>query len=140
MPWFKYQRRCGHYLPVVMIRLGYDGKWSQPIEFLIDSGASMSFMPRRCVQAWIPALQTRQAQNTGLVDASGRSMEGVPEDFELELVSKPGEMNVKEQIWVTDGGRWPLLGQSWFEKIGVTFQNFPNRRRFALYPPPLVHH
>ena len=135
MPWFRYKRRGLHDLPVEKFRLGCQGKWSTAIEFLIDSGAAVSFIPRKYVR-WVPGLDERAVQATGLVDANGRAMTGVPVDFKIELVRGPGELAVEERIWVSNSGTWPLLGQSWFELMGVNFQNFPGTRRFAIYPPP----
>ena len=91
------------------------------------------------VRTIVPDLDQRSLENTPLVTADGNRLQGVPVDFEMELIGAPTQFHTQENILVLESGTWGLLGQTWFERIGANFQNFPGTRdgrRFALYLCP----
>jgi hypothetical protein len=86
-------------------------------------------------------------QPTGIKGIGGSIVQGIPLDVEITILGVanagsdrdiPELSGIRERIWLYDGN-WPLLGQTWFEKVGVNFQNFqsgPRSRRFGLYACP----
>jgi hypothetical protein len=127
----------GH-MPVVEICLSLDGDVSFPIQFIVDSGAAVSTVPRNRVNYM--HLPAGAEEDTGLRDANGRPIVAAPVEFEVILrgMDLP---RVRERIWVMPAGDWGLLGQTWFEHFAVHFQNFPTTvegRRFHVHPRAVV--
>lgn len=141
-PWLGYQRlRSGH-VPMLSARLSMgtvstDG----PVPFLLDTGASFSFVRPCYVRKLLANLPKAQqvAQSTGLQDAQGKAMWGVPLDVGVCLAQARGFPEVRERIWVCERAAFDLLGQTFLERVGAHFQNFPESphgRRFSLYLSP----
>lgn len=139
MPWFKYvEYKWGH-VPEITVRLSRHGK-RKPCSFLVDTGASQSFVPRHLVLSLIEDTLGQKEQSSGAKSATGGGIDGIPLDFCIDIPSVAGFPQTSERIWVVGCGDWGLLGQTWLEKIGANFQNFPGGsegRRFALYKNPL---
>ena len=139
MPWFKHENMGGGYMPTLRVRLGRASANSQPIKFIVDSGAAKSLVPRGLVLSLIQDLAEEPEQPTGLLDASGKDLMGLPVDFHLRLADAVDFPVLCERIWVARGLRWSLLGQTWLEQVGANLQNFakgPRGRSFALYRCP----
>jgi hypothetical protein len=83
MPWFKHENMGGGYMPTLRVRLGRASANSQPIKFIVDSGAAKSLVPRGLVLSLIQDLAEEPEQPTGLLDASGKDLMGIPVDFHL---------------------------------------------------------
>lgn len=94
------------------------------VTFLVDSGASLSFVARSDVQAMLsPAELAAGEQPSALVDAQGRPLEGLPVDFEVVVGGLP---TVLVPIWVSRGVARNMLGLTFFEHLNVTFLNWSN--------------
>lgn len=125
-------------MPMVRGRLFRGGRASVAIKFLIDSGAAMTLVPRTLVGSSLGDLSACPEQSLRARGADGSALRGVPLSAEISLLDGPALPVVRERVWIY-GGPWALLGQTWLEKVGVHFQNFPaspRGRRFALYPCP----
>jgi hypothetical protein len=141
MPWFPYKPAGDGLMPGLNAHLVREKIRSITIPFLIDSGAAISTVPRCYVGSLITDVRGAEEQDSGAKDAGNKPVKGVPVEFEVEI---PGLPVTRERIWVcSTDSYWGLLGQTWFEKFGVNFENFPcgpGERRFALYacpwPPP----
>ncbi len=131
------------YLPYVDAKLLFGG---QPvlstIKCIVDTGASISLLPRHpSIDIALGALLNIPERSVGVNNASGKPMSGIPIEFEVQLVMAPHSLAVQERFWVCNNAAFALLGQTWLEKIGAHFQNFPNglyKRQFKLYKNP--HH
>ncbi len=136
MPWFKYEQCSGgEQIALVSTRLKLGEKTSPPLKFLVDSGASRSLVPRCLLSSILPSEDSPE-QDIGIVDASGKALKGLPLSFDVTIIGGPGVRVIRERIWVCKNITWSILGLTWFEGVGVHFQNFPNApygRRFALY-------
>jgi hypothetical protein len=107
----------------------------------------MSFVPRALVGGTFGDLSIHPQQSTGGVGADGARLRGIPLDLNISILDErsrpvPELSAIRERVWIHQGP-WALLGQTWLERVGAHFQNFPaapRGRRFALYacpwPPP----
>lgn len=97
-------------------------------------------MPRlRSLEVALGALLDVSERPTSARDAHGAPVTGIPIELDIQLEFAPHSLTVKELVWVSRSATFSLLGQTWLEKIGAHFQNFPggpNKRRFALYKNP----
>ena len=138
--WFNLvETAAGHYSPMVTLTLGLNGQTSQKFDFLVDSGASRSLMPRRHVSRLLQGQLVPPETDTALQDASGKRLQGVEIDLDVRVVGSNQLPIIRERFVVGSGIRWAVLGTTWFEKMGVHFRNFPHTpqgRRFALYAGP----
>jgi hypothetical protein len=69
-------------------------------------------------------------------DASGKSLQGFDMDFHIKVSGALGLPIVHERVFVGRDLKWPVLGMTWFEKVGVHFRNFPDApsgHQFAFY-------
>jgi len=129
----------GHHQPIMSAHLEWNGKRSRrPYDFIVDSGASVSFAPLRYMRGIDPAyfeqLRQKAPQPSGLLGASGAGLRGHPVDVDVQV---PRLGVVSDRIWFSSELRFGLLGMSrWFEQVGVKFENFPKgstERRFGLH-------
>lgn len=138
--WFKLRRLSGGlYAPFVTVTLGLASKTSGQMDFLVDSGASRSLVPRNAVFDLLSREEAPPEAASSLQDASGKPLKGLDIDFDVAIVGAGRLPVVRERILVGRDIKWAVLGMSWFEKTGVHFQNFPERpggRQFALYTCP----
>lgn len=138
--WFPMRRvRGGHHQPILSLHLRCNGMRSRrPYDFIVDSGASVSFAPLRYMRGLDPdhfeVLRQQTPQQSGLLGASGAPLRGHPVAVELDV---PRLGAVRDRIWFSDQLHFGLLGMSdWFEQVGVKFENFasaPTGRRFGLH-------
>ena len=128
---------AGLHAPMVTTRLKFGDKTTSKIKFVVDSGASLSMVPRHLISDLF-RLEDFPAENeSGLLDASGKALKGVFMDFDVVIEGASRLPETHERFLVCRNIRWSLLGMTWFEKLGVHFRNFPHvpqGRRFALYP------
>ncbi len=126
------------WLPVLTVKLGPPGRQA-PRLFLVDTGATLSVAPL----FWSLDLLDRNKpkpdkRDSGLKDAQGNPVIGIPLTVDLELVfdSAP-PLRLQETIWFCEKIIHGLLGQSTFlEQMGALFLNFPSAsedRRFGLF-------
>jgi hypothetical protein len=137
MPWFPYRPAGDGFMPGVNAHLVRNKIRSITIPFLLDSGAAISTVPHARVGSLITDVRGAEEQDSGARDANNNTVKGMPVEFDVDI---PGLPVTRERIWVcSTNSYWGLLGQTWFEKFGATFQNFPfgpKKRRFALFPCP----
>jgi hypothetical protein len=136
MPWFPYKPAGDGLMPSLNAHLVRNGQRSIAVPFLVDSGAAISKVSRVYVNRLIPDLNGAREQDTGAKDANNNPVRGVPVEFDVDI---PGLPVTRERIWVCSADTWALLGQTWFERFGVHFENFPfgpKLRRFAMNPCP----
>jgi hypothetical protein len=138
--WFDPQEVSpGLVAPFVWVTLGIQGKTSNPIQFLVDSGASRSILPRYYVASLLSQGKALTEADSALQDAAGRPVKGLEVDFDVSIVGTRLLPVARERVLVGRDIKWAVLGMTWFEKVGVHFQNFPRRpygRKFALYACP----
>jgi hypothetical protein len=100
-------------------------------EFYVDSGCGLSLAPSSCLAGWgtLPS-----EEKTSLLDAHGKSIHGSPLDVEIQINDLPP---IRERVYFSAKFRWGLLGQTWFERVGAHFENFPSAksRWFSLFLP-----
>lgn len=139
-PWLGYQRWASGHVPVLMARLTMGAvSTAGAAPFVLDTGASFSFVRPCYVRELLDPTWQSRSQPTGARDAQGKEMRGVPIDVGVRLVHAPAFPEVRERVWVCSQARFDLLGQTFLEKVGAHFQNFPESprgRRFALYLSP----
>ncbi|WP_309891516.1 family 16 glycoside hydrolase [Archangium sp.] len=140
--WHKYSKTDNGHLPLLYMRLNYQGKATFGAEtFILDSGAVATAIPEEYVSKLLDLSQYIR-EKTGLTDAHGRQLEGVRLPLELVFQShRRGEfIYVQETVWCCAGIRRGLLGQgSIFEQLGTIFLNFPDAsgaRFFGLFRRP----
>ncbi len=138
--WFKYREVAGKiYAPYVTATLEFGGKKSRRIDFLIDSGASRSFVPRFHVADLFELHLAPAEIESEMRDVGGRPVKGLDIDFNVTIVGASRFPVTHERFLMGRDLKVPVLGMTWFEKVGVHFQNFKDRPRgpqFALYPSP----
>jgi hypothetical protein len=125
------------YAPYVTTTLALGDKKSRKIDFLIDSGASRSLVPRFYVSDLLQLEFAPTEVESELRDAAGKPLKGIDIDFDVAVLNAPGLPVTHECVLVGREIKWPVLGMTWFENVGVHFRNFPlppDGRRFALYP------
>ncbi len=140
-PWFKYERTGSGYAPFVRTSLSVGATEVGPLPFLIDTGAAFSFVPRFLVRKLLVGLPEQEEQPSGANDASGNPIWGLPVEVGIRLMDARKFPKIRERIWVSRTVSWQFLGQTWLEKLGAHFQNFPESsqgRRFALYLSPYL--
>lgn len=139
-PWMRYGVIGRGHVPLVKVELSRgDAVVGQPVLFIVDTGASFSFVPRSDVRELLEGLPEQHEQDSGARGANGSPLRGIPLDVNISLAGPVRLPPVRERIWVCRGIDYRLLGQTWLEKVGAHFQNFPENprgRRFALYPSP----
>lgn len=136
MPWIEYSKTRTGAMPVVSAKLAMGSDVSFPIKFLVDSGASISTVPRNRVAYMLTGVSDVE-RDSGCVDANGKPIMGVPIEFSV-ILGHTDIPQTTERIWVMPAGDWPLLGQTWFERFALRFHNFsaaPKGRRFAIQAP-----
>jgi hypothetical protein len=133
MPWFRYESVRGSSVPWVRARLSQGGHKSVIIKFLVDSGAAMSFVPRGLVGRTFGDLSSYQEESTGAKGVDGNWLRGIPLELDISVVDRdihgrpvPELSAIRERVWIHQGP-WALLGQTWLERVGANFQNFPAR-------------
>jgi hypothetical protein len=129
---FQYRERAGgHYTPVVDVTLKMQDFMTPALEFVVDSGCCLSLAPSSWMTGWgsLPP-----EEDTLLLDAHGQPIKGSPLWLDIEVSKLPP---LRERVYFSPKFRWGLLGQSWFEKVGVHFENFPSAdsRWFELFLP-----
>jgi hypothetical protein len=137
---FRYRSVGEGFMPVVEGHVMRNTRKSIPINFIVDSGAVLTSVPRSYVGSLIQDLHGPD-EDTGARDANGKPLLGLPVEFEIQVTGLPVTC---QRVWVCRGeSRWGLLGQTWLESFGARFANFPSApdgRQFALYrspwPPP----
>lgn len=143
MAWFQYEKMGSGLMPVIGVQLvpewAADDWGSFQIKFLVDSGAAYSMVPQYYVMDLIRDRLHESERYIGIKGVSGGDLKGRLILFRMRIpnVGKLGE--IVEPIWVCRNLTWPILGQTWFEKFGANFQNFPggpNKRQFGLYKNP----
>ncbi len=139
--WHEYwPTRTGH-LPLLHMRLNYQGRTTPAQSFILDSGAVCTAIPEAYVSNLID-LSQYVLEKTGLRDAQGQELEGVRLPLELEFRREHQDERIylQETVWCCAGLKRGLLGQaSIFEQLGVIFLNFPDApegRRFGLFRRP----
>ncbi len=137
--WFPCTERDGGlYAPFVTATLELDGEIST-MDVLIDSGSSRSLMPSSYVDNLLKLRPGLVEEDTGIIDVSGEILKGLFLDVNVTVHGASRLPVTHERFLVGDSFIWPILGMTWFEKVGVHFKNFrlaPQGRRFALYPSP----
>ena len=133
MPTFEYQKRTsGVYMPIVLATIKIQGFDSPFQEFIVDSGCGLSLAPSSCLAGWgtLPP-----EVETPLLDANGRPIQGSPLVVDIQVDALPP---IRERVYFSSRLRWGLLGQTWFERVGAHFENFPSAdsRWFELFLPP----
>jgi len=139
VPWFPHERLGGGFMPTLNVKVRRGDSSSPKIKCIVDTGAAFTFVARTVVAPVIKDLLSAKEEYTGAKGANGAPLYGIPVEFNILLVGVPGFPEVKERVWVVRDLAWPLLGQTWLEKVGAHFQNFPSGpggRRFALYGCP----
>ncbi len=126
------------YAPYVTAQVKLGARTIEKIDFLVDSGASRSLVPRFLVSdLFAPALLHAPTEAASdMKDASGKCLQGFDIDFDIKVSGAPALPVAHERVFVGRDLKFPVLGMSWFEKVGVHFQNFPDAprgRQFALY-------
>lgn len=145
------QTKTGNHRPVVYSWLTYRPTANTvPAQFTLDTGAVKSVAPLSVAASLlgesISSLRSR-LKPAGLYDVHGKELEGIDLPVTLSLISgdiESGMLDVQETIWFCEAlnlkDKCGLLGQSFFEKLGVIFLNFPHApegRCFGLFRPPL---
>lgn len=126
------------YAPYVTVQVKLGDRAIEKIDFLVDSGASRSVVPRFMVSDLFASvlLQAPAEVASDMKDASGKSLRGFDMDFDIKVSGAPALPIAHERVFVGSDLKFPVLGMTWFEKVGVHFQNFPDAprgRQFALY-------
>jgi hypothetical protein len=138
--WFKCREVQGRlYAPFVTATLEFGDKKSRRIDFLIDSGASRSMVPRYYVADLFELHEAPAEVESELRDAGGRALKGLDIDFNVAIAGAGGLPATHERLLMGRDIKWAVLGMTWFEKVGVHFRSFPRApsgRQFALYPCP----
>jgi len=141
VPWFQFKHLGrGMQSAQVRARLEAGNGTSRSIDFLVDSGASLSLIPSASVQNVMPPDFSGEEVDLGLQDVSGKPVRGKLIEFRVHLVDASGFMVTTERFGVGNV-KWPVLGLTWFKKVGVHFRNFDHRwqgARFALYDPSIA--
>lgn len=139
-PRIKYQHWGTGYVPVLNVNLSRGGVVAdRPIQFLVDTGSSFSWVRRFHVRKLLTGLPEQDEQWTGAKDVHGAKMMGIPLDVGVRLVDARKFPEVLERIWITRTGEFDLLGQTFLEKVGGHFMNFPESpqgRQFSLSLSP----
>lgn len=137
MPWFKFKSHLGELQSAqVRARLELGSNKSCTIDFLVDSGASRSLVPATYVQSLMPKDPPGHEVSLGMQDANGGWIQGRLIQFRVQLLDAPSLPITEESFGVSTGVRWPILGLTWFKKVGVHFRNFGSHWRgpgFAVY-------
>ena len=126
-------------MPEVRIEAASGQRSVGPLQFIVDTGATMSFLPRVFAGDLRQLLDQQTEQKTGLKDASGNPLTAVQLEVEIRLLDIPLFPVTTEKVWISRGLTFSLLGQTWLKKVGAHFQNFPMNPkgpRFALYRSP----
>jgi hypothetical protein len=132
VPIFEYRKRVGGvYMPAVFATIKMQG-WVSPFqEFFVDSGCGLALAPSSCMAGWgrLP-----DEVDTGLLDAHGQTVRGSPLDVDIQIDPLPP---IRLRVFFSNRFRWGLLGQTWFERVGAHFENFPSAdsRWFELFMP-----
>ena len=139
MSWFPYETVAGHHLtPRVSGTVSQGSQTSGPIKFIVDTGAVMTLVPRFVIGGLFGDLNRYEERPLGAKGADDKNLYGIPLDLEISIRGVPELSAIRERVWIYRGP-WALLGQTWLEKVGARFENFPANprgRRFALYPCP----
>jgi hypothetical protein len=139
-PRLKYQQWGNAYVPVVVANISRGNVITgRPVQFLLDTGSAFSWVQSFHVRKLFEGLPQEQEQWSGAKDASGNKMMGIPLDVGIRLVDARKFPEVPERIWVSKRAQFDLLGQTFLEKVGGHFMNFPESlhgRRFSLSLSP----
>jgi hypothetical protein len=117
----------------VAAALAYREAYTFAFQFLVDSGAQLSFAPKNVIRSIYPEIQDAHEVDSGCLDIQRKPIFGVPLQVQVSIDGLPP---VPQEMWFSNGVMRAVLGHSFFDKVDVRFRYFLPDREFHLESPP----